>query len=241
MSEPVVKVENLNVWYGKPHIFGRGKRVHVLHDVSFELRRGEILGLVGESGCGKSTLARTILRIEKDKPGTLVLNTHRPQMVFQNPYGSLNPYKKIGWIIEEPLRVLRKYAGYERKKFVLELLTRVGLPESYLDRYPNELSGGQRQRVAIAAALIQQPELIFLDEPVSALDVTVQAQILRLLVDVKKQYNLSYLFISHDLNVIYQICDRVMVMKKGEIVESGDIETVYTRPKHPYTQQLLTE
>ena len=162
-------------------------------------------------------------------------------MVFQNPYGSLNPYKKIGWIIEEPLRVLKKFDGKERKKRVLDLLDRVGLPASYVNRYPDELSGGQRQRVAIAAALIQQPELIFLDEPVSALDVTVQAQILRLLLDVKKQYNLSYLFISHDLNVIYQICDRVMVMKKGEIVECGDIESVYNHPQHPYTQQLLTE
>ena len=162
-------------------------------------------------------------------------------MVFQNPYGSLNPYKKIGWIIEEPLRVLRKYDKNERRKRVCDLLDRVGLPESYLNRYPDELSGGQRQRVAIAAALIQQPELIFLDEPVSALDVTVQAQILRLLIDVKKQFNLSYLFISHDLNVIYQICDRVMVMKEGRIVESGDIEEVYTHPQNPYTQQMLTE
>ena len=241
MSDFVVKVENLNVWYGKPQLFGRDKRVHILHDVSFELERGEILGLVGESGCGKSTLARTILGIEKDKTGTIIHKTFRPQMVFQNPYGSLNPYKKIGWIIEEPLRVQRKYDKEERRRRVTELMDRVGLPESYTKRYPDELSGGQRQRVAIAAALIQQPELIILDEPVSALDVTVQAQILRLLLDVKKQYNLSYLFISHDLNVIYQICDRVMVMKKGEIVECGDIETVYSHPQHPYTQQLLTD
>ena len=241
MSDFVVKVENLNVWYGKPGLFGSSRRVHVLHDVSFELTRGEILGLVGESGCGKSTLARTILGIEKDKTGTILHNTYRPQMVFQNPYGSLNPYKKIGWIIEEPLRVLKKFDSKERKRRVAELLDRVGLPESYLKRYPDELSGGQRQRVAIAAALIQQPELIFLDEPVSALDVTVQAQILRLLIDVKKQYNLSYFFISHDLNVIYQTCDRVMVMKQGEIAECGDIETVYNHPRHPYTKQLLTE
>ncbi len=241
MSEPVVKVENLNVWYGKPQIIGRDKRVHILHDVSFEIKRGEILGLVGESGCGKSTLARAILGIETGKTGTIIHNTFRPQMVFQNPYGSLNPYKKIGWIIEEPLRVQRKYDSKERKRRVLELLGQVGLPESYMNRYPDELSGGQRQRVAIAAALIQQPELIILDEPVSALDVTVQAQILRLLIDIKKQYNLSYLFISHDLNVVYQICDRIMVMKKGEIVESGDIETVYNHPQHPYTLQLLTE
>ena len=241
MSESVVKVENLNVWYGKPQIIGRDKRVHILHDVSFEIKRGEILGLVGESGCGKSTLARAILGIETGKTGTIIHNTFRPQMVFQNPYGSLNPYKKIGWIIEEPLRVQRKYDSKERKRRVLELLGQVGLPESYMNRYPDELSGGQRQRVAIAAALIQQPELIILDEPVSALDVTVQAQILRLLIDIKKQYNLSYLFISHDLNVVYQICDRIMVMKKGEIVESGDIETVYNHPQHPYTLQLLTE
>ena len=241
MSDFVVKVEDLNVWYGKPQLFGRKKRVHILHDVSFEIERGEILGLVGESGCGKSTLARTILGIETDKTGTIIHKTYHPQMVFQNPYGSLNPYKKIGWIIEEPLRVTKKYDKSERKRRVLDLLEQVGLPESYANRYPDELSGGQRQRVAIAAALIQQPEMIILDEPVSALDVTVQAQILRLLVDIKKQYNLSYLFISHDLNVIYQICDRVMVMKQGEIVESGDIETVYSNPQHPYTQQLLAE
>ena len=241
MSEPVVKVENLNVWYGKPQFFGRSKRVHILHDVSFESQRGEILGLVGESGCGKSTLARAILGIEKDIRGTITHTTFRPQMVFQNPYGSLNPYKKIGWIIEEPLRVQRKYDGKERKERVLELLDRVGLPESYANRYPDELSGGQRQRVAIAAALIQQPEFIILDEPVSALDVTVQAQILRLLFEVKEQYDLSYLFISHDLNVIYQVCNRVMVMKKGEIVECGEVETIYEHPQHPYTLQLLTE
>lgn len=241
MSDYVVKVENLNVWYGKPGLFNHGKRVHVLHDVNMEINRGEILGLVGESGCGKSTLARTILGIEKDKTGTIIHKTFRPQMVFQNPYGSLNPYKTIGWIIEEPLRVLRKYDRKERKERVAELLDRVGLPESYLKRYPDELSGGQRQRVAIAAALIQQPELIFLDEPVSALDVTVQAQILRLLVDLKNQYNLSYLFISHDLNVIYQICHRVMVMKTGRIVECGDVESVYNNPQDPYTLQLLTE
>ena len=241
MSDYVVKTENLNVWYGKQTIFGGAKRSHILHDVSFELKRGEILGLVGESGCGKSTLARAILGIEKDITGTITHKTFRPQMVFQNPYGSLNPYKKIGWIIEESLRVLRKYDRKERKAKVLELLDKVGLPASYTDRYPDELSGGQRQRVAIAAALIQQPELIFLDEPVSALDVTVQAQILRLLIDVKKQYNLSYLFISHDLNVIYQICDRVMVMKQGVIVECGDVEKVYANPQHPYTLQLLTE
>ena len=241
MSDFVVKAENLNVWYGKQTIFGGAKRTHILHDVSFEIGRGEILGLVGESGCGKSTLARAILGIEKDITGTITHKTYRPQMVFQNPYGSLNPYKKIGWIIEEPLRVTKEYDAKGRKAKVLELLDKVGLPESYLDRYPDELSGGQRQRVAIAAALIQRPELIFLDEPVSALDVTVQAQILRLLIDVKKQFNLSYLFISHDLNVIYQICNRVMVMKKGEIVECGDVEEVYNHPQHPYTRQLLTE
>ena len=179
MSDYVLKVENLNVWYGKSSIIGRTKRFHVLHDVSFELAEGETLGLVGESGCGKSTLARTILGIEKDKTGTIIHKTERPQMVFQNPYGSLNPYKKIGWIVEEPLRVRGQHSRQERKALVLEWLDRVGLPASYADRYPDELSGGQRQRVAIAAALIQQPKLVFLDEPVSALDVTVQAQKLR--------------------------------------------------------------
>ncbi len=238
MTDEIIKVRNLNVWYGKKTLWF-GRRTQVLFDVSFDFRRNEVLGIVGESGCGKSTLARTILGIEKDFSGTIEMNTFRPQMVFQNPYGSLNPYKKIGWIIEEPLRILGKYDRKERKERVLCMLDKVGLSAEYTQCYPDELSGGQRQRVAIAAALIQEPEMIVLDEPVSALDVTVQAQILELLSNIRKKENLSYLFISHDLNVIYEICDRVMVMQKGQIKEIGTVEEVFEHPRDPYTEQLL--
>lgn len=240
MSETILAVEHLNVWYGRNSLLGRARRTQVLHDVSFSIRRGEILGLVGESGCGKSTLAKAVLGIEKDISGVITHASQHPQMIFQNPFGSLNPAKTVEWIVEEPLRVgtrLRKELRHER---VMTLLNQVGLSADYAWRYPRELSGGQRQRVAIAAALIQQPKLIFADEPVSALDVTVQAQILELLFQVRKEYGLSYLFISHDLNVIYQICDRVMVMKDGVIVESGPVQQVYDHPQHPYTQHLLS-
>ncbi len=238
MTDDILRVKNLNVWYGKKMLWF-GRRTQVLFDVSFDLHRSEVLGIVGESGCGKSTLARTILGIEKDRTGTIEMNTFRPQMVFQNPYGSLNPYKKIGWIIEEPMRVLGKYDRKQRKERVVYMLEKVGLPADFAQRYPDELSGGQRQRVAIAAALIQEPEMIVLDEPVSALDVTVQAQILELLSDIRRKENLSYIFISHDLNVIYEICDRVMVMQKGQVKEIGDVEEVYEHPQDPYTKQLL--
>ncbi len=238
MTDDILRVKNLNVWYGKKTLWF-GRRTQVLFDVSFDFHRSEVLGIVGESGCGKSTLARTILGIEKDRTGTIEMNTFRPQMVFQNPYGSLNPYKKIGWIIEEPMRVLGKYDRKQRKERVVYMLEKVGLPADFAQRYPDELSGGQRQRVAIAAALIQEPEMIVLDEPVSALDVTVQAQILELLSDIRRKENLSYIFISHDLNVIYEICDRVMVMQKGQVKEIGDVEEVYEHPQDPYTKQLL--
>lgn len=238
MTDEIFKVRNLNVWYGKKTLWF-GRRTQVLFDVNFDLYRNEVLGLVGESGCGKSTLARTILGIEKDFTGTIEMNTFRPQMVFQNPYGSLNPYKKIGWIIEEPLRILGKYDRNERKERVLCMMNKVGLPAEYAQCYPDELSGGQRQRVAIAAALIQEPEMIVLDEPVSSLDVTVQAQILELLSNIRKKENLSYLFISHDLNVIYEICDRVAVMQKGQIKEIGKAEEIFEHPQDPYTKQLL--
>lgn len=241
MREEILEVKNLNVWYGRTNFLGIKRRTQILHDVSFNMNCGDILGLVGESGCGKSTLAKAVLGIEKDITGEIIHHTYRPQMVFQNPYSSLNPEKRISWIIEEPLRVSSKISPEERKLHVNGMLKNVGLPpQEYADRYPNELSGGQRQRVAIAAALIQQPRLVFLDEPVSALDVTVQAQILELLVDLRKRYNLTYLFISHDLNVVYQLCNRVMVMKQGEIVESGTVEEVYDHPQHPYTKQLLS-
>lgn len=234
MAETIVRIDHLNSWYGR----GKGRK-QVLRDVSLELAPGEVLGIVGESGSGKSTLAKCVLGMVTDTIGTLEVNSPRPQMVFQDPYGSLNPAKTVGWILEEPLRAAGVKDRAERQKKVADFLHLVGLEEDHLSRKPAQLSGGQRQRVAIAAALIQGSKLIVLDEPVSALDVTLQAQILRLLADLKEELGLSYLFISHDLAVVYQLCDRVVVMTGGEIVEEGDVDTVYDHPRHDYTKKLL--
>lgn len=211
----------------------------VLKDVSFEVHHGEILGLVGESGTGKSTLARVILGMLTPESGQVIHYTKRPQMVFQDPYSALNPAYTVEWILEEPLRIYGKYDAAERRRRVAEMLCRVELPEECLKARPEELSGGQRQRVSIAAALIQRPQFLIADEPVSALDVTIQAQILKLLRDLRQELDLSYLFISHDLNVVYQLCDRVLVMRSGEIVEQGTVDAIFDHPQHPYTRQLL--
>lgn len=240
--EPVLEVRNLNSYYseGRSLFGGKGRRQQVLKDVSFDIYEGEIVGLVGESGSGKTTLSRCILGLLNDYEGEIVHYSQRPQMVFQDPFGSLNPARSIGWILEEPLRVQGKLTAAERKDAVLEVLEQVGLGAEYASRRPRELSGGQRQRVSIASAVITRPKLIVADEPVSALDVTIQAQILQLLVDLKKKYELSYLFISHDLNVVYQICNRVLVMKHGELVEQNTVDELFDHPQHPYTKQLLT-
>ena len=230
----IVCAKNLSSYYGK------GKsRLRYLKNVSLTIGEGEIVGLVGEAGSGKSTLAKCLLGLVTDIEGELTVNAVRPQMVFQDPYGSLNPAKTVGWILEEPLRAMGIRDKAQRREKVLEMIKLVGLEEAHLQRRPAQLSGGQRQRVAIAGALIQGSKLIVLDEPVSALDVTLQAQILQLLVNLKEQLGLSYLFISHDLSVVYQICDRVAVMYRGEIVEEGDVDTVYDAPQHPYTKKLL--
>ncbi|MCD8017841.1 MAG: ATP-binding cassette domain-containing protein [Oscillospiraceae bacterium] len=235
-NDIVLKVEHLTVNYSR-----RRGSTEAVSDVSFELRRGEILGLVGESGCGKSTLARAILGITPCSSGTVTHFTRRPQMVFQDPYGSLNPAKSVGWIVEEPLRIFGRYDRAERRRRVEAMLERVGLGPEYYSRRPSELSGGQRQRVGIAAALIVRPQLLIADEAVSALDVTIQAQIIDLLLELQRELNLSYLFISHDLNVVYQLCDRVMVMQSGHIVECADVQQLYSAPQHPYTKKLLKE
>ena len=235
----VLEVSHVNGGYRTPGFFGRGKYNQVLYDVDFNIRHGEIMGLVGESGTGKSTLAKMILGMQKPEEGQIVHHTKRPQIIFQDPYSSLNPAYSVEWSLEEPLRVYGKYDAAERKRRVREMLARVELPEECLKARPSELSGGQRQRVSIAAALIRRPRFIIADEPVSALDVTIQAQILQLLRDLQEELDLSYLFISHDLNVVYQLCDRVLVMKKGRIVEQGTVDEVYDHPKEEYTKQLL--
>ena len=239
MTEKVLEVRNLNVWYRPSGTLRRKKMVQVLHDVSFDLYRGEILGVVGESGSGKSTLAKTVLGMVPDYTGTYTHFTKRPQMVFQDPTSSLNPGRTIGWILEEPLRIYGKYDQEERVRRVKDIIERVELPAECYDMYPRELSGGQRQRVCIGVALIQRPGLIIADEAVSALDVTIQAQILKLIHKLRRELGISYLFISHDLNVVYQLCDRAIVMKDGRIVEQGDVEELYENPKEAYTRALL--
>ncbi len=241
MTEKVLEVNHLTVSYTDHGVLGRRQNFEALHDVTFHVNKGEILGLVGESGCGKSTLSKAILGMipQKNIQGQILHHTKRPQMVFQDPGGSLNPAKDVGWILEEPLRIYGKYDRAERQRRVKDILERVGLTKEHADSKPRELSGGQRQRVSIAAALIQRPRFIIADEPVSALDVTIQAQILDLLWDLRRDLDLSYLFISHDLNVVYSICDRVMVMEKGRIVEEGTVDEIFDNPRQEYTKKLL--
>lgn len=239
MSDLVLEVKNLNASYVNHGFLDRKTIKQILFDVSFTVSQGEILGLVGESGCGKSTLSKAILGLHTDYDGEIIHYTNRPQMVFQDPKGSLNPAKTVEWIVEEPLRAFGKYDRAERKERVMDMLRRVGLGPEYADRKPRELSGGQRQRVGIAVALIQRPRFIIADEPVSALDVTIQAQILELLLNLRQELDLSYLFISHDLNVIRQMSDRVLIMNEGRIVEQGTPEEVFNTPKTDYTKKLV--
>lgn len=226
-----------------------------LNGATFRLQRGKTLAVVGESGCGKSTLARLVTLIETPTSGELRIDgvdlsrsdnatrrtwRSRVQIVFQDPYGSLNPRQKIGLALEEPLLVNSSKTKDERRKAAQEMLRLVGLRPEHYDRYPHMFSGGQRQRIAVARALMLNPEILVLDEPVSALDVSIQAQILNLLVDLQERFNLAYLFISHDLSVVQHIADDVMVMYLGVPVESGSRDAIFNDPKHPYTQALLS-
>jgi len=239
--KPLLRLKNATIEYREKTFFGKETITTVVKNVSFSLHQGEILGLVGESGSGKSTISKALTGLLSLTEGELVRaeGVGRPQMVFQDPYGSLNPAKKIGWILEEPLKIQGKFTKKERKRLVIEALKEVELEEAHAKRYVRELSGGQRQRVAIAAAFIQKPEIVILDEPVSALDVTVQGQILELLYRLKQEHGMSYLFVSHDMNVIRRICDRVVVLYRGELVEEGRTADVFERPQHPYTKELL--
>ncbi|HEY5295108.1 MAG TPA: dipeptide ABC transporter ATP-binding protein [Gaiellaceae bacterium] len=253
-TENLVEVEHLTKHFPvKQGVFARGKTlVHAVEDISFNVRSGETLGIVGESGCGKSTTARLMLRLLDPTSGTIRFQGRdiskisqrqlRPlrremQMIFQDPYSSLNPRKTVGQIVGSPFAI---HGEKKAKSRVQELLETVGLSPEHYNRYPHEFSGGQRQRIGVARALALSPKLIVCDEPVSALDVSIQAQVLNLLRNLQKDFNLTYVFISHDLSVIRQIADRIAVMYLGRIVEFGDSESIYDSPKHPYTAALLS-
>lgn len=247
-TAPVVQVSNLSVYYqdGSNSLFGRKRRNCVVKGADFVLYPGESLGLVGESGCGKTTLSKAILGMIRDIEGQVVHNTLRPQMVFQDPYSSLNPTKTVGWLLQEPLRARGAIdaslvmSKNDMEAAAYDMLHRVGMEDMYFHRKPSQLSGGQRQRVSIAQALITSPGFIVADEPVSALDVTIQAQIMELLQKLQQEMKLACLFISHDINVVYKMCDRVMVMKDGQIVEIGETEEIFRDPQEEYTKQLFS-
>ncbi len=246
-GQPILQVRNLSVYYrdGGNSLFARKKKQCVVSCADFELYSGESLGLVGESGCGKTSLSKAILGMNKEIEGEVVHATLRPQMIFQDPYSSLNPSKTIGWLLMEPLRARAALdqsfvmTKEDMEAAAYDMLHKVGMEDKYFHRKPSQLSGGQRQRVSIGQALITHPGMIVADEPVSALDVTIQAQIMELMQKLQQEMRLSYLFISHDINVVYRMCDRIMVMKDGRIIESGETEEIFNHPREDYTKLLL--
>lgn len=249
VSRPVLEVHDLNVYYqeGANSLFGRKKRRRVVSGVDFVLYPGEVMGLVGESGCGKSSLSKAILGMNRNVEGEIRHFSTRPQMIFQDPYSSLNPCKTVGWLLQEPLRAAGRLdkslqmSEADMRAAACDMLRRVGLDESCLHRKPSQLSGGQRQRISIGQALITRPGFVIADEPVSALDVTLQAQIMELMQRLQEDLGVAYLFISHDINVVYRMSDRIMVMKDGQIVEQGRTEELFAHPQEAYTKLLLKE
>ena len=253
-NAPLLDAINLKKYYPvKQGMFKAPKMVKAVDGVSFTLERGKTLAVVGESGCGKSTLGRMLTMIEHPTEGELFYNgqnflvndkatstlrRQKIQIVFQNPYSSLNPRKKVGEILEEPLIINTSLSSKARKEKVLAMMAKVGLKPEFYDRYPHMFSGGQRQRIAIARGLMLNPDIVVADEPVSALDVSVRAQVLNLMMDLQEELGLSYVFISHDLSVVKHIADEVMVMYLGRCVEQGDVNQIFENPKHPYTQAL---
>lgn len=256
MAAPLLEIRNMKKYYPVKKVRnGEDIVVKAVDQIDLTVNQGEIIGLVGESGCGKSTLGKTILKLHDITDGQILFhgeditryseNQMRPlrekmQIIFQDPYASLNPKKKVVQSVMLPLNVTKKYSQEEKMKKVIDILNEVGLSEKYLDKYPHEMSGGQRQRVVIARALINNPELVICDEPVSALDVSVRSQVLNLLKDLQKERNLTYLFISHDLSVVEYLCDKVAVMYLGRIMEYADKKHLYGNPLHPYTKALLS-
>ncbi|RWR49327.1 dipeptide ABC transporter ATP-binding protein [Sinirhodobacter ferrireducens] len=255
MTEIVVEGVALTQDYLIPGgMFGKARTLRAVKGASFAVEKGKTLAIVGESGSGKSTLARIIALIDHQSGGALKIAGEevdiarrkpdhalrsKVQMVFQNPYGSLNPRQKIGDVLMEPLLLNTTLPAAERRARAEAMLVKVGLAPEHFNRYPHMFSGGQRQRIAIARALMLNPALLVLDEPVSALDLSVQAQVLNLLADLQEEFGLTYVFISHDLSVVRYIADDVMVMHKGEVVEQGTRDEIFSNPRHPYTQQLF--
>ena len=248
----IMQVQNVARHYKVSNgLFREKSTVKALDGVSFKLKAGSTLAIVGESGCGKSTLARVVAMIEEPTSGHIEINgkladldepgTRKSvQIVFQDPYGSLNPRHKVGTILEEPLLLNTKKSNEERRHLAIEMMTRVGLRPEHIDRYPHMFSGGQRQRIAIARAMMLDPKILVLDEPVSALDLSIQAQVLNLLIDLQDSLGLAYIFISHDLSVVRHISEDVMVMYLGKVVEAGPATTIFDAPSHPYTEALLS-
>ncbi len=255
MTTPILEVRNLNINYVQKTGWFAKRTIHAVRDVNFEVRAAEIVGVVGESGCGKSSLAKAILGLNTVCSGQIefldqpILSLDQQQMqklrrslqmVFQDPLSSLDPRMRIGRIVGEPLlQFFPQLTGRQRNQKIHQALLQVGLTDNVVMRYPHQLSGGQCQRVSIARALVSRPKLVVCDEAVSALDVSVQAQILNLLLSLTKHSKMSLLFISHDLRVIRQICDRVLVMYKGQLIESADCDDLFEQPKHEYSKTLL--